>query len=307
MKTLSLRSDLLLLITAAIWGFAFVAQRVGMEHLGPFTFNGIRFLLGAAALIPLIYLIRPKLPARLIPVENPRRMMLIGGISTGVVLFVGASLQQMGMVYTNAGNAGFITGLYIVIVPFLGIFLGHRTLANTWAGAITALAGLYLLSVKDDFSLDYGDLLILISAFFWAGHVLLVGWLSPRLNAIDLSIWQFFICGTLSLVTAVVVETISWQAIVDTAIPLLYAGVMSTSIAFTLQVIAQRHAPPAHAAIILSLEGVFALIGGWLLLGEQMSGKGLWGCGLMLAGMLISQLPWQKIRSPNTKQKKASV
>ncbi|MEH6650142.1 MAG: DMT family transporter [Motiliproteus sp.] len=307
MKTLSLRSDLLLLITAAIWGFAFVAQRIGMDHMGPFTFNGIRFLLGATALIPLIYLIKPKLPARLIPVENPRRMMIIGGISTGVVLFIGASLQQMGMVYTNAGNAGFITGLYIVIVPFLGIFLGQRTLANTWAGAIIALAGLYLLSVKDDFSLDYGDLLILISAFFWAGHVLLVGWLSPRLNAIDLSIWQFLICGILSLTTALIVETISWQAILDTAIPLLYAGVMSTSVAFTLQVVAQRHAPPAHAAIILSLEGVFALIGGWLLLGEQMSDKGLWGCGLMLAGMLTSQLPWQKIRPSNRKQKTSAV
>lgn len=287
----TLKSDALLMLTATIWGFAFVAQRVGMEYVGPFTFNGVRFALGSLSLVPLMLLKRknPSAITALLPPAD-RQTVAWGGALAGLALFMGASLQQVGLVHTTAGNAGFITGLYVVIVPLLGLFWRQRPDLGTWIGAVLAAAGLYLLSVTAAFEIAFGDLLVLVGAFFWAAHVLIIGWLSPRIESIQLACIQFAICSLLSLITAAALETMTLQGLMGAALPILYGGLLSVGVAYTLQVVAQRDARPAHAAIILSLESVFAALGGWLLLGELLSARALVGCSLMLAGMLLSQL-----------------
>ena len=290
MNRLTVKSDALLLSTAIIWGFAFVAQRIGMAYVGPFTFNGVRFALGALVLLPL--LVRPRKTNE--QQVHTRRLDLktaaLGGILAGCALFAGASLQQVGLVYTTAGNAGFITGLYVVIVPILGLFVHQRTNAGTWLGALLAAVGLYLLSITQDFKIAFGDLLELLGAFFWAAHVLILGWLSPRMDSTKLACCQYVTCSILSLITAVCLEVITLQGLYQAALPILYGGGLSVGVAYTLQVVAQRHAHPAHAAILLSLEAVFAALGGWMVLGETLTPRGLLGCLLMLGGMLLSQL-----------------
>jgi len=291
MKGVIVKSDALLLTTAIIWGFAFVAQRVGMDFVGPFTFNGIRFAIGSLSLLPLVAMSREQRAAtsKILPPPGLKTIVLGGG-ALGLALFSGASLQQIGLVYTTAGKAGFITGLYVIIVPLLGLFWRQQPRIGTWIGAVLAAIGLYFLSVSEEFAVEPGDLLVLIGAFFWAAHVLIIGWLSPRINPIKLAFSQYVACSVLSLITASVVEDITMLSIFHAAIPILYGGLLSVGIAYTLQVVAQRDAHPAHAAILLSLEAVFAAIGGWLILGEIISARGLFGCGLMLAGMLLSQL-----------------
>ena len=283
-----LKAECLLLVTAVIWGFAFVAQRIGMEHVGPFTYNGVRFLLGAASLLPLLLIARRSAADR---PSGGWRSIAGGGLLAGLLLFAGASLQQVGIVYTTAGKAGFITGLYVVLVPLLGLLWGQRTPWATWAGAVIAMLGLYLLTVTDNFTLAKGDGLVLVGALFWAGHVLVIGWLSGRhIEPVLLACLQFIVCGVLSLIVAIVIEPIALQALEAAMMPILYGGLLSVGVAYTLQVVAQRDAPPAHAAIILSLETVFAVLGGWWLLQESLSDRGLLGCALMFAGMLLSQL-----------------
>lgn len=276
---------IMLWLTAAIWGFAFVAQRAGMQYIGPFTFNGIRFALGSLSLLPLmIYLSRKEKAAFSIP-----KGLITGGLAAGLVLFFGASLQQAGMVYTSAGKGGFITGLYVIIVPIFGITLGQRISSYTWAGAVVAVIGLFLLTVNEQFRIEKGDLLVLGSAFFWAGHVQLINHLVKKLPPLALSSIQFAVCAILSLAVAGFTETIQLQDIQDAAIPLLYGGLMSVGIAYTLQVFAQRHVHPTYASIILSFETVFAAIGGWIILHETMNLQGFAGCLLMLTGMWIVQ------------------
>lgn len=302
MNTRILKSDGLLLLTATIWGFAFVAQRVGMDYVGPFTFNGIRFALGGFALIPFIMKQGKADKSESVPPgQSGAGQLFWGGCLAGVILFTGASLQQAGLVYTTAGNAGFITGLYVVIVPILGILFRLRANYGTWIGAFLAAAGLYLLSITDQFTIAAGDLLVLVGAFFWAAHVLIIGWLSPRSDSLKLALTQFMVCSLLSLLTATIFEKIAFDSIMKAAGPILYGGVLSVGVAYTLQVVAQRSAHPAHAAILLSLEAVFAAIGGWIMLGELLTTRGLTGCGLMLAGMLISQL-WGLVKPPVLKK-----
>lgn len=291
------RSNVLLLIAAILWGFAFVAQRAGMAHVGPFTFNGVRFALGSISLVPLILINRKR---QTTDESSPTHIktVILGGCLAGSVLFVGASLQQIGIIYTTAGKAGFITGLYVIIVPILGLFWRQKSDISAWFGAVLATIGLYFLCVTRGFSISHGDLLVLLSAFFWAGHLHIISWLSGRINPIKLAFIQFLICSVLSLVAAVFLETISLQKLLDAAIPILYGGLVSVGIAFTIQVVAQRNAHPTHAAIILSLETVFAVIGGWVVLGERLSRRSLVGCALMLAGILTSQLDI-KAKLPN--------
>lgn len=285
MEKENLQSDVILLVAATIWGFAFVAQRMGMEHIGPFLFNGVRFALGSLSLLPLLYLRRKETRA-----EKPRRgMTVFGGAVAGAVLFMGASLQQVGLVYTTAGKAGFITGLYVVIVPVLGLFLRQRIRPGSWMGAVLAAAGLYLLSVSEEFSISFGDLLEVGGAFFWATHVLIIGWLSPKVSAVRLSMIQFMVCAFLSLAVAFLTEDLVLAGLLDAAVPILYGGLCSVGVAYTLQVVGQKKAPPSHAAIILSLETVFAALGGWLILGETLSSRGLAGCTLMFSAMILSQ------------------
>lgn len=285
-KRKSVVADLLLLLTAMIWGFGFVAQRAGMEYVGPYTFNGIRFLLGGLCLLPLALRADRSGTSDI----SDRISSLKTGFWAGLVLFCGASLQQVGLLYTSAGKAGFITGLYVVFVPILGLIFGKRTEAGTWAGALLATAGMYFLSVKSDFSIGTGDLLVLIGAVFWALHVLLLSYLAPSTHPVRLAMIQFLFCGLLSLIIAMITEVIILKSIVSAIIPILYGGLFSVGIGYTLQVVAQRRAHPAHASILLSLEAVFAAIGGWWLLDEVLSVRGLFGCGLMLGGMLFSRI-----------------
>ena len=296
MKTQALKTDLLMLIAAAIWGFAFVAQREGMETMGLFLFSGVRFLIGVVALSPVVWYLSKK-PQQSHKAEVSAKKLILAGTVAGLLLFGGISFQQVGLQYTTAGKAGFITGLYIFFVPLIGLFLGQRTGSGTWLGATIALFGLYLLSIKEDFTIAEGDLLQLICAVFFAAHVLVIGYLAKRMDTLKLALVQYLVCGVISLLIAIAIEMISWDMIVATAIPLLYAGIMSTGIAYTLQVVAQQHAHSSHAAIILSLEGAFAVLGGWLLLDEHLPARGLLGCALMLTGMFLSQL-FPKLGSP---------
>lgn len=287
----SIRADLLLISTSVIWGFAFVAQRVGMKYIGPFTFNGLRFALGSLVLLPVIALLNNGNRGEN---ENENSISVStavwGCLLAGMILFFGASLQQVGIVYTTAGKAGFITGLYVILIPIIGIPLGQRTSTGTWTGAVLAVTGLYFLSVTESFTIGKGDLLVLFSSFMWAAHVLTVGWLSPRMNSFILASSQYAVCSIISLTVAITTEDIILSSILQATIPILYGGIMSVGIAYTMQVMAQRIAHPAHTAVILTTEGAFAALGGWLLLGEVLSLRGLLGCSLMMLGMLASQL-----------------
>lgn len=284
-----LKANILLFLAAVIWGLAFVAQRVGAQYMGPFTFNGFRFALGSISLLPLLYFFKDK-EAEKGSMEGSSTGVFKAGLIAGIVLFTGASLQQYGMHATSAGKAAFITGLYIVLVPILGVFLKHDISAGTFMGALVAAIGLYFLCVTDGFSIAFFDLIEVIGAFFWALHILVIDHYSSRVNALKLALTQFMVCAGLSLVSALIFETITLEALSQAFIPILYGGICSVGIAYTLQIIGQKHAQPAHAAIILSLETVVAVIGGFFLLDETMGTRGILGCVLMLAGMLISQM-----------------
>jgi drug/metabolite transporter (DMT)-like permease len=303
MNKQALRADALLLLTACIWGFAFVAQRTGMEYMGPFTFNGIRFLLGSFSLIPMI-LLRGRVRGAGKPPAF--RVFLSSSLLAGICLFLGASLQQIGIIYTTAGNSGFITGLYVIFTPIFAIFLGRKTRLPTWIGAALTFIGLFFLSAapqvfgRDASSgpliINTGDLITAVGALFWAFHVLVIDNLVQRVDAIVLSAGQFFCCGLLSLVIAFFAETIVPAQLAAGLIPILYGGICSVGIGYTLQVVAQKNAPPAHATILLSLEGTFAAVGGVLILSEPLGTWTLLGFILMLSGMFATQwdLIWGK-------------
>lgn len=291
MNNKRLIANLLLILTAAIWGFAFVAQRVGSQFVGAFTFNGIRFALGALSLVPLIIFLDKRKENSEESTEKPNlKATLLPGILVGLILYAGATLQQVGLFYTTVGNASFITGLYMVFVPIIGIFLKHKIGKNSWVGVILAIIGLYLLSINENFSISYGDLLEVIGAIFWAVHILAIDNFTKRINPLKLSFIQFATCSILSLITAFIFEDITISGISSAFIPILYGGLLSVGVAYTLQVVAQKDAKPSHAAIILSMESVFGAIGGAVLLGESMSGRGYLGCALILAGILVSQI-----------------
>ncbi|MCP4596262.1 DMT family transporter [Neptuniibacter sp.] len=293
MNSKKIQADFILLIVALIWGFAFVAQRLGVEFLGPFGFNACRFLLGACSLLPLLYFFKTK-------TDHCPTTLMKSGFLAGVILFAGASFQQAGLVFTTAGNAGFITGLYIIFVPLLGLLVGQLTTLNTWVGAAVAVIGLYFLSFHELSKVNIGDVLELLGAVCWAAHVLLIAKLAPKVDNLRLAISQFLVCASLSGIVALFLEadSFTFENAARSWAPIAYAGLISVGIAYTLQIVAQKHAPPAHAAIIMSLEAVAAAFGGWLILNEQFRTAGMIGCTLMLFGMLLSQLPgvlkWKK-------------
>jgi len=288
-----MKSNLMLLVAAAIWGFGFVAQRLGMNFLEPFAFNAMRFLLGTLSLLPLLWFLSRKTSTATI-IEPDKSSILKGGVICGLVLFAAATFQQYGLFYTTAAKAGFITGLYLILVPILGILLRHKTGISIWLGALLALAGLYLLSVNDNFTMARGDTLIFIGALFWAFHILVIDHFSSRVDPIQLSAVQFLVCGALSLGVSFVFEMPTIESILACWKPILFAGVVSVGIAYTLQVIAQKNANPSHAAIIMSLEAVFAAIGGVWLLDEILSSRAWFGCALMMTGMLLSQVKFKR-------------
>ena len=286
---------LLLLLAAIIWGFAFVAQKAGMEFIGPFAFNGIRFALGAISLLPLLLFQKQLFGTS--TKHSDIDLTVRGGIILGVVLFVAASLQQVGIVKSTAGNAGFITSLYIIIVPFLGIFLKHKITTEVWAGALLTVVGLYFLSINQQFQMAPGDGLVLISAFFWALHIILIGHYAPKTNVLLLSVIQFTMSALLNLAVAFIFEEVRWSMISNALYPILYGGIFSIGVAYTLQVVGQRNIAPSKAAIVLSLEAVFAVLGGWMLLSETLPFRKGMGALIMLAGLIISQLKFKKSNS----------
>lgn len=305
MNKVAIRADILLGLTACIWGFAFTAQRAGMSYIGPFTFNGIRFLLGGAALVPLLLFNGKRSRKSGLKNKQSGKFLILSSVAAGICLFTGASLQQIGIVWTTAGNCGFLTGIYVVLVPIFGIFLGRKTGLQTWVGAGLALAGLFFVVGGVNLqTVNRGDILTIVGGVFWAAHVLLIDALVQKTNSLSLACGQFIVCGLLSLVLAL--TNISGRLyggfgaelgepgflpsmLLDAAIPLLYGGIMSVGVAYTLQVVAQRDAPPAHASVILCMESVFAAIGGILLLSEKPGPRILLGFLLMLAGMLATQ------------------
>jgi len=295
MRRSALRADVLMLVTAMIWGSGFVAQMSGMDHIGPFLYSGLRFALGTLCLLPLVLWRGSRDQVGAEPFLT--RGLLIGGGLMGLALALGINLQQVGLLFTSVTNAGFITGLYVIVVPLLGLLIGHKTGFGTWLGAVLAVVGMFLLSVGDNFQVSSGDWLQLIGAFVWGGHVVLVGVFAGRHDVIRLAFLQFATCSLISLLFALFFETWQWDAIIAAGPAILYGGVVAVGIGYTLQVIAQKDAIASHAAIIFSLEAVFAAIFGAWLLSESLQMRGYVGCALMLCGMLAAQL-WPKKTQP---------
>jgi len=279
-----LRADLILLLTAFIWGLAFVYQRTGMDHIGPITFTFGRFLIGALAILPLWYVM-----------EKPKQIFANNAINKkaallGLVLTAGMLLQQWGMVYTTAGRAGFLTGVYIIFVPIIGIFFRNKTQWPTWVGVSMAMVGLFFLGQVESDELFTGDILILLGSILFALHMIFTGKLANQTSPFRLIFIQFVVATIISFILVPIFESWDWQGILGAGVALLYVGVMSSGVAFCLQVVGQRTAPASHASIILSFESVFAALCGWWLLDEYLTDPELIGCGLILAGGLVSQL-----------------
>lgn len=296
--TETLKADGLLLLTALIWGFAFVAQRTGMQSIGPFAYSAARFALGALCMLPLLILHKRRNSSAGQPIRTSLGAQaslgplakLAWAALAGLILFMGANLQQVGLVYTTAANAGFITSLYVILVPLMGLCLGRPSGWRTWIGAILAVAGLFILSVGAGFTMAPGDLLQLAGAFFWAGHILLINRLVTRMEALEIAVGQFVVCALLSLLVALIWEPTPFAGLRPAALPILYGGLLSIGVAYTLQIIAQKTAHPAHASIILSMEALFAGLGGVLILHEPLTLRLAFGGLLMLVGMIVSQL-----------------
>lgn len=287
------KGNLMLLLTAFIWGSAFVAQSTGMNYIGPFTFLAIRSFLGVIALLPVIAF-RASKQEKTVRQQNSRvKITWIGGFFCGIVLGVASAFQQVGLGMTSAGKAGFITALYIVIVPIVSIFIGKKIHLSTWFYLLIALVGFYLLSVKEGFSIGKGDLLVLCCAFCYSIHILTIDYfLNKGADPVKMSCMQFLISGILGLILTLLFETPSPASIWAAKIPLLYAGVLSSGVAYTLQIVGQKYTEPTIATLLMSLESVFAALTGWIVLHEVLSGKELLGCLLVFLAVILAQIPF---------------
>ena len=288
-----MRGNLLLLLASLIWGTAFVAQSVGMEHIGPFTFMAARSIIGALSLVPVILLQNARKKHMGQPVKmsaGSKRSLLRGGILCGLLLTVAANLQQAALLYTTTGKAGFLTALYILLVPIAGIFMGRRVVPAVWLAIAVAAIGLYLLSVQSSLTIDPADLLLIACAFVFTGHILAVDHYSPKVSGVALSCLQFVVAGLLSSVMMFLFESPSVPDLLASALPLLYVGVLSSGVAYTLQIMGQRLTTPAVASLIMSGEAIFALVGGMLILGERMTGREALGSALMFIAIIGAQL-----------------
>ena len=288
MKIKEIKSSLLLFLAAVIWGVAFVAQSVGLDYVGPMTLNGSRFLLGGAVLLPLIYFRQKRQGEEAGKEKKQWKTTLLGGLGCGLALCIASSLQQYGIQYTTVGKAGFITALYIVIVPVLGIFFGKKAGPLVWAGVILAIIGFYLLCITESSGINKGDILVFLCAVCFSFHIMIVDYFAPKIDAVKLSCIQFFVSGILCTTAAFILEKPSWEQIMAGAVPILYAGVLSCGVAYTLQIIGQARVKPTVASMILSLESVISVLAGWLILKESLSGRQLLGCILVFAAVILA-------------------
>lgn len=292
------KNFILLFITAVIWGVAFVAQSAGMDYVGPYTFNAVRCLLGGIVLIPCVFFLTRSAKkeqkkdgtASKMPVMDRPKDLLIGGLICGFMMFVSTTLQQVGIAYTTVAKAGFITALYIIIVPILGIFLKRKAGLKIWISVVIALVGLYLLCMKGSLSLSKGDFLILICSICFAIHIMVVDHFTEKVSGTKLSCIQFLFAGALSSVLMFLFEEPHWADIGAAWLPICYAGILSCGVPYTFQIIGQRGTDPTIASLILSLESVVSVLAGWILLGETLSPREILGCVLMFGAIILAQI-----------------
>lgn len=292
-KQLNVKSIFMLFLTAFIWGVAFVAQSVGMQYIGPFTFSCARFFIGAIVLIPCIRFLdqRNEKNEGVSHRELDQKTLLIGGILCGIALFVAANFQQYGVKHTTVGKAGFITALYIVLVPICGLFLKKTVGIKVWISVLIAIAGLYFLCITESIQIGRGDFMVLISSFCFTIHIMLIDYFSPKTDGVRLSCIQFFVAGTLSLLPMYLFERPGITVILAAAAPILYAGVLSCGVAYTLQVVAQKDVDPTIASLVLSMESVFSVLAGWMFLKQVLRPREILGCVLMFTAIILAQLP----------------
>ncbi|WP_297965019.1 DMT family transporter [uncultured Anaerovibrio sp.] len=284
---MKLRGSLYLLLAAFIWGVTFVAQLVGMDNIGPFTYGFARYIVGVIAIFIIWYCFRGK--RRDAKEHGEYYSGWKAGLGAGLLMFIASAFQQCALQYTTAGKTAFITCLYIIFVPIISVIVGKLLKLENWIGALAAVIGLYCLSIKGEFNLNYGDVLAFICSIFWSLHIMYIDRFADKKDNIDISASQLVVCTVLNGMVAFAIENVVWQDIVDAWFPIVFAGVMSSGIAFTLQIVGQKYAEPSHAAIIMSLESVFGALGGWVVLNEQMAPIEVFGCMMMLLGMLITQ------------------
>ena len=292
-QQIPLKNSLLLLLTATIWGVAFVAQSVGMDYVGGFTFNMARSLIGSAVLLPVIWFMgrNSSKKAEEAQGSSSSKDLLWGGLACGILMCLASNFQQFGIKYTTVGKAGFITACYIVLVPILGLFLKKKCSPFIWLAVAMSVAGLYLLCITDGFSIGKGDILVLICAVLFSFHILVIDYYSPKVDGVKLSCIQFLVCGILSGIPALIFEKPEMSAVLTAWQPILYAGVMSCGVAYTLQIIGQKNMNPTVASLILSLESCISVLAGWVILGQQLSAREIAGCVIMFAAIILAQLP----------------
>jgi drug/metabolite transporter (DMT)-like permease len=294
---MKMKNACILFLAALIWGTAFVAQSMGMDYLGPFSFNGIRSFVGCAALLPCIAVldrINRKSGEKKAEEEKDRKTLIQGGVCCGLCLFAASSLQQVGIQYTSVGKAGFITAFYIVLVPVAGIFLRKKIGWKVWLAVVLAMVGLYLLCITDGFSVGRGDGYIFLCALIFTVHILVIDHFAPKTDGVKMSCIQFFVVGVLSVPFILLFEHVTLAAVLKSLGPILYAGVMSSGVAYTLQIIGQKNMNPAIASLILSLESSISVLAGWVILGQELSLREGIGCILMFAAIILAQLPGKK-------------
>ena len=288
-----IKSSLILLLTATIWGVAFVAQSVGMEYIGPFTFNAIRCVLGGLVLIPVILVLKKKKETGAENQEKEdKKTLWAGGIACGVILCIASNLRQFGIMEASVGKSGFFTALYIVMIPVIGIFIGKRPGIKLWFCVALAVVGMYLLCMKDgSFTIERADIMLLLCALAFSFHILVVDYFSPKVGGVKMSCIQFFVCGVLSAVGMLFTETPDISNIQAAWLPLLYAGLLSCGVGYTLQIVGQKGINPVIASLIMSLESVISALAGWVILGQVLSPKEILGCVLMFVAIIITQIP----------------
>lgn len=288
-----IKSSLILLLTATIWGVAFVAQSVGMEYIGPFTFNAIRCVLGGLVLIPVILVLKKKKETGAENQEKEdKKTLWTGGIACGVILCIASNLQQFGIMEASVGKSGFFTALYIVMIPVIGIFIGKRPGIKLWFCVALAVLGMYLLCMKDgSFTIERADIMLLLCALAFSFHILVVDYFSPKVDGVKMSCIQFLVCGALSAVGMIFTETPDISNIQAAWLPLLYAGLLSCGVGYTLQIVGQKGINPVIASLIMSLESVISALAGWVILEQVLSLKEIIGCVLMFVAIIITQIP----------------